>query len=125
MPHRLAAVADRLRGVCVRHDDALKIVDGYDTPDCLLFVDPPYPGPVGRRYAVKMDAARHQALAERLARCRASVIMTMNPGTVYGNVLAGWWVQDAPVLTGGNVVKHETIMTNFDPTRAAQQGTFL
>lgn len=116
LPERLEAVATRLRGICIRSDDALKIIDDYDHPDCILFVDPPYPGEVGRRYLIKMAAEQHRALAERLKACRAAVILTMNPGTLYGEILAGWTVTTANVQGGGNVFKQEHILTNFTPS---------
>lgn len=115
LPARLAAVADRLRGVCIRNVDALRLIEDYDSPDCILFVDPPYPGPVGRRYAVKMDQAAHQHLADRLQACKAKVILTMNPGTVYSTVLAGWTEHHVEVQGGGQSSKGERILTNFEP----------
>jgi DNA adenine methylase len=115
LPERLRGAADRLRGVCVRNDDALKIVADYDHPDCVLFLDPPYPGAVGRRYAVKMTLEEHWVLAERLRGAKASVILTMNPGTVYGEMLEGWQVTEVSVQGGGNQFKTEHILTNFAP----------
>lgn len=115
LPQRLAPVAERLRGVCIRSADALTILADYDDPDCILFVDPPYPGPFGRRYAVKMVAEQHRELAERLATIRARVILTMNPDTVYGEVLAGWTETTVEVQGGGNAFKREVILTNFEP----------
>lgn len=116
LPKRLQTVATRLRGICIRSDDALKIIDDYDHPDCILFVDPPYPGDVGRRYAVKMGALQHELLALRLAECRAKVILTMNPGTIYGEILANWQVTTTEVQGGGNQIKQEHILTNFIPS---------
>ncbi len=124
LPARLAAVAERLRGICIRNADALKLIDDYDTSDCILFVDPPYPGPVGRRYAVKMDQAAHQLLADRLLACKAKVILTMNPDTVYSRVLSNWIEHRVEVQGGGQAFKGERILTNFEPlpllARAAQ-----
>jgi DNA adenine methylase len=99
--------------VCIRSGDALRVLDDYDTPECLIFVDPPYPGPVGRRYAVRMTAADHEALADRLSRAAARVILTMNPDTVYGSVLREWQATPVLVQGGGNAVKGEMIYTNF------------
>ena len=115
MPARLTSVAERLRGICIRSAPALKVLEDYDTPDCILFADPPYPGEVGRRYAVKMSVDDHQAFAERLARCHANVILTMNPDTVYGQVLADWIEHRVSVLGGGQTTKDEVILTNFEP----------
>lgn len=115
LPRRLQAVAERLRGVCIRQVDAARLIDDYDVPASLLFVDPPYPGPVGKRYAVTMTDDQHQALAERLARCRARVILTMNPDTVYSQVLTGWHVHAVAVQGGGQQTKPEVILTNYEP----------
>jgi DNA adenine methylase len=123
LPERLTAVAERLRGICIRNADALKLVDDYDRPDCLLFVDPPYPGEVGRRYAVKMDEAAHRALAERLAKTSASVILTMNPETIYGEVLCGWTRTDVVVQGAGQKLKPEVILTNFEPLPLLRGGS--
>ncbi len=122
MPARLQAVAERLRGVCIRSDEALSLIDDYDTSDCILFVDPPYPGPVGRRYAIRMSVEQHRALAVRLARCRASVILTMNPDTLYADVLVGWTEHRVSVLGGGGARKTEHILINFEPLARRSQG---
>jgi DNA adenine methylase len=114
LPARLAAVAERLRGVSIRSTDAITLLGNYDSPDCLMFVDPPYPGPVGRRYAVKMDAAAHDRLAAALAATKARVILTMSEGTVYDSALAGWYRFPSKVVTDGGTVKPEVIMTNFE-----------
>lgn len=117
LPARLIPVAERLRGVCIRSADALKIVGDYDHPDCILFVDPPYPGAVGRRYAVRMEEEQHRQLAEGLAKIKAKVILTMNPDTVYGEVLADWHETSVLVQGGGNAFKREVILTNYPPPR--------
>ncbi len=115
MPLRLNDCAERLRGICIRSAPALKVLEGYDTSDCILFADPPYPGEVGRRYAVKMSTDDHQAFAERLSRCQAHVILTMNPDTVYSEVLTDWIEHRVPVLGGQGSTKDEVILTNFEP----------
>ena len=115
LPDRLTAVAERLRGICIRSEDCMKIVDDYDAEDCLLFVDPPYPGPVGRRYKVKMADEQHVALAERLRDCKAHVILTMSTDSVYSEVLADWQRHDSSVITNAGTVKPEAIFTNFEP----------
>ena len=41
---RLMEQAARLEGVFVECDDALKIIERWDSPDTLFYCDPPYPG---------------------------------------------------------------------------------
>lgn len=116
LPKRLAPVADRLRGICVRSDDAMKIIADYNEPNCLLFCDPPYPGDVGRRYAVKMTADNHLRFAQALAGAKARVILTMNPDTIYDQVLAGWVRLNVDVTGGRARTKGELIYCNFEPS---------
>jgi|GEM_PF-4365851 hypothetical protein len=54
-------------------------------------------------------------VAHRLRECRAKVILTMNPGTIYGEVLAGWHITTTTVQGGGNAFKQEHILTNYAP----------
>ena len=116
LPHRLNAVAERLRGINIRKDDAFKIIADYDAEDCLLFIDPPYPGAVGRRYRHSMDESQHKRLAERLSRCRAKVILTMNADPIYRFSLSDWNRKSSQVVTNAGTVKPEFIYTNFAET---------
>ncbi|MBP7339432.1 DNA adenine methylase [Niveispirillum sp.] len=116
LPKRLGSVADRLRGICIRHDDFRKIVADYDGPSCLLYVDPPYPGPVGRRYAVRMSDQDHVDLAEALRASRSKVIVSMNPDPLYDAALADWHRLGIDVLGGGNQTKREVMFCNFEPS---------
>lgn len=115
MPERLASVAQRLRGVCVRRRNAIDLIEDYDDPDCLFFIDPPYPGRVGRHYRFRMADDDHRRLGTRLARLKARAIMTLTPGTIYDALLSDWWRHEVKVLTGGQTIKPEVILTNFDP----------
>lgn len=115
LPARLAPIVDRLRGICIRNDDFRKILADYNTPGCLIYADPPYPGDVGRRYAVKMTAADHADLANALRVTPARVILSMNPGTLYDCVLSDWHRLDIPVTGGRAQTKGEVMFLNFAP----------
>lgn len=114
LPSRLSACADRLRGVCIRSADALRLINDYDVSGSILFIDPPYPGRVGRRYRHSMTDLQHFELAGRLSRCKAKVILTMNPDTVYSDVLSDWHCHDVAVYGNGHQTKPEIILTNFE-----------
>ena len=92
---------------------ALEVIDMFDAPNAVLFCDPPYPGAMGARYRHSMNDDEHEALASRLDRCRADVILTMAPGTVYEEILSGWQCIETGVITNGGSKKPEVILTNF------------
>jgi DNA adenine methylase len=70
----LEAFTARLRGVLLEGRPAAHVIEEYDAPDCLFYVDPPYPGhahdaadgPRERAYAHELTDDDHRRLAETL-----------------------------------------------------------
>lgn len=44
VPAKIAAAADRLRGVALENTDAIPMLARWDLPGCLIYADPPYTG---------------------------------------------------------------------------------
>jgi hypothetical protein len=64
---------------------------------------------------VDMSDAEHAALAEQLVAARCRVVITMNPGTVYQEVLSGprWHHSVIEVRGMHGTVKRESLIANF------------
>ena len=45
------ACAGRLRDVYIEHDDAIDVINRWDTPETFFYCDPPYPGTDQGHYA--------------------------------------------------------------------------
>jgi DNA adenine methylase len=98
----LGTVADRLRGVVVEHRDAHEVIAAYDGPDVVFYLDPPYLGSTRtsltagdnrrrRDYQHDMPAdCQHEALAQTLASCRATVLLSGYDSPLYQRLYAGW-----------------------------------
>lgn len=120
LPLRIAAVARRLKGVSIHQKPAIELLQRVARyPQAVVFADPPYPlhSIDGQRstYSVDMNEAEHRAFAGALREAGCSVILTMNPGTIYSEILADWHVHEVRVQGLGNKRKAELILTNFDP----------
>jgi DNA adenine methylase len=89
----LLELADRLRGVEIRHAPALDVIREFDGPDTLTYADPPYL-PSTRTahgtYAHEMTEAEHVALLEVLLGCRGWVFVSGYPSALYDQMLVGW-----------------------------------
>lgn len=95
---RFAAVAARLADVSLDEKPALRMVERYGrSPQVCLYVDPPYPG-TAAPYRHDID---HEALLSALTGCRAAVVVSGYPGTVYDDALAGWERHEWPARAGG------------------------
>ena len=78
------AAAARLRGsktnlVQIEHMDALRLIERYDNPDVLMYLDPPYvraSRKSGRLYRHEMDDEQQRQLLELIVTSRAKIVLS-------------------------------------------------
>ena len=95
----LEHVRARLLNVTVESICALDLVDRYDTPDTLHYLDPPYVttsrASAGRLYAHEQDDGHHRDLVDLLLRVRGMAVLSGYPSDVYDPLVeAGWRTVD-------------------------------
>lgn len=103
--NRLAAAAERLRGVSLEALPALDLIARYGArPNVLLYVDPPYLGTTrgwGNNYRIEMKGEpEHRALAAALADCKATVVLSGYDSPLYTELYDGWHRQQVQTMTG-------------------------
>jgi DNA adenine methylase len=123
----LQAVVERLRGVSIEHCPALELVDRFDDPKALLYLDPPYlpetrsakakRGEGYHTYAVEMSAADHACMLDRINASRAMIVLSGYPSATYEAALQGWTRLSVKALAHRNAARTEVIWLN--PTAAA------
>ena len=101
---KLLRVAERLMGVQIEHRDALWVVQAYDTPETLFYVDPPYlleTRKSGSGYTFETDGAWHVKLFEALSAVKGMAIVSGYPSQLYAETYeaAGWRREDRQALT--------------------------
>jgi len=76
---RLPRVQQRLKGVAIGADDALKMIAKYDSKNTLFYLDPPYPGtsPIGGN-APDFTQGDLAKLVDRLKRVKGKFILSMD-----------------------------------------------
>jgi DNA adenine methylase len=93
---RMAPAVERLKNVTLECKPALDIIARYgDSPDVLLYVDPPYLGSTrgwDHAYRHEMrDPEQHRDLAKALYEARATVVLSGYPSDLYDlELYAGW-----------------------------------
>lgn len=73
----LAKVQQRLQGVNIEHKDFADLIQVYDRPDALFYLDPPYVG-TERYYDHAFSEADHQRLLASLQNLRGKFILSYN-----------------------------------------------
>ena len=78
-PPKLPAPPERLRGVALEQADALELIPRWDQPHTLIYVDPPYTGPLrlapDTRYRVGDDGALWDRLGDVLVAVRRTAVI--------------------------------------------------
>lgn len=116
---RLAPAADRLHHVSIDQRPAIEMLDMYDKRGCLLYIDPPYPGPT--RYPHHMDDGDHTQMLEAILGVRhASLAISGYPDTIYDTLAGDGWVRHeiasrAQVPMGRTVPRTEILWTKEAP----------
>ena len=95
-PECLRLICDRLQGVVIERKPALQVIEKYDDPKALHYVDPPYVHETRKR----VDAARgyrhelsnedHRELAELLHRVKGAVILSGYHCELYDELYGKW-----------------------------------
>jgi DNA adenine methylase len=124
---RLAALEDwhrRLARAMIDNRDALEVIEYWDTPDAVFYVDPPYHPETrsqsGHHYAVEAQHDHHERLVDLLLRCKGAVVLSGYEHEVYRPLEdAGWEIlkfrtsahsavrsRTSPTRGPGNALKH-------------------
>lgn len=132
-PANLAAVGLRLTGVLIENRPAVDVIAAHDTPETLIYVDPPYIHETrvrinsktsARGYRHEMDTADHLALLDALRAARGMVVLSGYPHPLYDDALAGWerYTTKARISAGrGSATRDEVLWIN-PACRAALAG---
>lgn len=128
MPDSLARVGQRFAGVLIENRPAMAIIDRYDFPDALLYLDPPYvPETRSQKrkgaalyhgYSHELDYAGHEALLDRILETDAMVVLSGYDNDLYNARLAGWSRSEIDTHTHGNLTRREVLWVSPSASEA-------
>lgn len=103
----LYKAVDRLKNAHIECDTAINVIQRYDSPKSLFYVDPPYVfssrSDGGRaRYSHEMSDSDHRQLAEVLQRVQGAVMLSGYKSELYEELYGHWRVLEKSTTTNGN-----------------------
>ena len=119
----LDTAAARLKGnttnlVQIENMDALQLIEKYNYPDVLMYLDPPYVKATRRTkrlYCHEMDDGGQNAMLDLLTRSKAKIILSGYQSELYDTKLPGWRKDKTETRTTSTDTATETIWMNYDP----------
>jgi DNA adenine methylase len=128
-PAALVQTIDRFRGVGIEQTSALQLLERYNVPKALIYLDPPYlpdtrstkskkAGERYHTYAFELSLADHQQLLDALRGSQAMILLSGYPSDFYDSALPGWERRDFAARAHRNSERTECVWIN--PPAAAQ-----
>ena len=115
--------ASRLRGtttnlVQIEHMDAFRLIERYNTPEALIYIDPPYvrsSRKSGALYRYEMTDEDQKRLLELIAKSRAKIIISGYDNELYKKALDSWETDSTMSQTTSSKMACEKIWMNYTP----------
>ena len=111
-------LGDSIHLVQIEQSDALRLIERYDNPQCLIYLDPPYLRSTrrsGALYRCELDEEYHKRLLEAICKSHANILISGYDSPLYREALAGWgWDQAVSQLTSTEKAT-EMLWYNFQP----------
>ena len=116
-PRQIPLFIERLQGVAIENRDALEVIQRLDSPNTLIYADPPYPRATrksfGRQgYRHEMTDDQHRDLAEVLRKCEGMVVVSSYPSALYDELYGDWSRDECQARADGNKPRIEVIWMN-------------
>lgn len=119
------AAASRLRGsttnlVQIEHMDAIRLIERYNNPDVLMYLDPPYvrsSRKSGKLYRHEMDDDQQRRMLDLITHSKAKIILSGYQSELYDSALQGWYKDITQSRTTSTKLATEVLWTNYRPTR--------
>lgn len=114
LPERILAVIDRLRDAEIRQRPALEVIAYYNSPDTLIYADPPYilSTRQDKLYSHEMTDSDHVALLEALDRHTGMVVLSGYPHALYDDCLQHWHRISVPSVAEHGKARTEVLWLN-------------
>ena len=118
----LPEIAQRLQRVQIENAPAVEVIQRYDTPETLFYVDPPYVHSVRgdtSAYGFEMTDEAHRELADCLNSIRGRAVLSGYRTDLYDRVFKDWHRVDADERRCNSVgtMRKESAWLNFRPPR--------
>jgi DNA adenine methylase len=121
----LPEIAQRLLRVQIEHDEAIRVIQRYDTEQTLFYCDPPYPHASrgdSKAYRYEMTDDDHIKLSETLHKVKGLVALSGYHCDLLDDLFKDWQCYEAREKTIHSVKQQRTeiLWTNYDIESAQQ-----
>lgn len=117
LPEKIMQAAERIRGVQIECRPAVDVIQRFNSPKVLIYVDPPYVLGTrhGKQYRCEMDDKDHEELIDVLLDHKGPVLLSGYDNALYNGRLRGWHREETVNYSQTASRKTEVLWMNFEP----------
>ena len=123
IPEKIMEAAERLRGVQIENRPAVELIQRFNYPRVLIYLDPPYMLGTrhGKQYRCEMDDNGHNELLDAALAHKGPVLLSGYDNPLYNERLKNWHREEATSYSQVCSRKREVLWMNFEP-EAVKEG---
>ena len=117
LPETVMRICDRLKTAQIENVDALTLIERYNDPDTLLYLDPPYLQGLRKRnmYKCEMTDKQHVELLELIKSSKSKICLSAYDNALYNEQLKGWYTSEKPTTAQMGKRRIEKLYMNYRP----------
>lgn len=115
LPDTVQSVAARLKEAQIENTDAITLIERYNHPQTLIYIDPPYLTELRKPYMYKheMTDNDHVKLLETIRKSKSMVILSGYDNELYNEALSDWYSDTYTSQAQTGQLRTEKIWMNF------------
>lgn len=117
LPEVIFQVADRLKDAQIENKPAIKLIEKFNGPDVLIYLDTPYIKSTrtlnGDQYYFEMTNEEHEELLEAVIKHKGKIILSGYDNEMYNEALKGWEKKTTKTRIERGRIREETIWMNY------------
>lgn len=117
LPQIVLNVCERLKQAQIENVDALTLIERYNNPDTLLYVDPPYLQNTRKRnlYKHEMTDMQHVELLKLLLKSKSKICLSAYDNELYNEMLHDWYTDEKNTIAQKGLKRTEKLYMNYAP----------
>lgn len=119
LPEKIMQATERLRGVQIENMQAVELMERFNYPNVLIYLDPPYVMETrnGKQYRFEMDDNDHKQLLETALSHKGYVLISGYDNELYRQYLKDWNMAETDSYCQKHVKRREVLWMNFEPQK--------
>lgn len=117
LPEAVFKICGRLKNAQIENIDALTLIERYNNPDTLIYLDPPYLQELRKRnlYKYEMTTEQHVELIELIKQSKSKICLSAYDSELYNEQLKDWYMAEKKTTAQMGKLRTEKLYMNYQP----------